>query len=109
MPLYPPTIVYSWDVAETYFELDQMRAKRVADGWVAKGEVHSIVIKRGPLAGLKHRQIYMRSESLAVVKPQPEHATAESHRELVGSNDSAKVSEEITKTFFGWRRAASEA
>ena len=68
-PIYPPTIVYSWDIAETFFELDQMRARRLAEGWSPYGEVREVLIKFGPKAGWKKRQTYTRPEHRAVVRP----------------------------------------
>jgi hypothetical protein len=79
-PIYPPTVVYSWDLADTFFALEQMKTARISAGWKPVGDVRDVFIKGGPYAGIKKRQCYMRYEHQAVVRPKLEHATAESHR-----------------------------
>jgi hypothetical protein len=78
-PIYPPTVVYAWDLADTFFTLEQMRAARIAAGWKPVGDVRDVFIKGGPNAGIRKRQCYTRLEHQAVVRPKLDHATAETH------------------------------
>jgi hypothetical protein len=76
-PNFPPTVVYSWDYAESVFDLELLRTPRLANGWKPEGVIRPVYVVVGNRNVLKHVQMYTRLVRQAV--PRSKFATAESH------------------------------
>lgn len=80
---FPPTLVYSWDYADSVFDLELLHADRLAKGWKLEGGPKAVYVRVGSATVIKHVQTYTRYIHQAVPRRQPTHATAESHAEVV--------------------------